>query len=190
MSQYLTEEEIPKYCSTVPNVTINDVIIASNLIDGYLGYSFSKSTTSETVTVNNRFRGKLKNKPILSIDKVYQLVRTAISISRNEVKTENVYVDVENDGYFSYVATSFPFAMNTFCGNRQPIKLEVTYSYGYDEIPEDIKVVTGMLAQNISQIASFAGYKKLTTLDYTIEMGNPSFFTADMRQILTKYKGI
>lgn len=52
-----------------------------------------------------------------------------------------------------------------------------------------VKQVCAMLAQNIRQQNSFAGIKKLNTLDYTVEMGNPSFFTQDMRLILNKYRG-
>lgn len=188
---YLTEEEIPRYCTVVAGVDTSDVLIASNLIDGYLGRSFSVNTASETISINDKKRGKLRHYPIISIDEVYQIVRTEISITKNKVDSNNVFLDAEDDGYFSYIPTRTPFGLNIpYCYARQPLKIEVKYTYGYKDIPEDIKIVTGMLAQNIRQASSFVGYKKLNTLDYTVEMGNPSFFTDDMRTILDKYRGI
>ena len=66
--------------------------------------------------------------------------------------------------------------------------MEIKYSYGYENVPDEVKYVTAMLAQNIRQLSTFAGAKRLNTLDYTVEMSNPSFFTDDMRSILSKYR--
>lgn len=192
MSQYLTEEEILKYCTSQVGVNISDVVIASHLIDSYLGKSFSVNEISETVNVSAKHRGKLKHYPIAEIVKITELVITPLGVTRQDIALDKLVLDVENDGYFTYIANKSHFAysfMDNCCSNSaRDRRLEVTYTYGFNNIPEDVKLVCAMLAQNIRQMQSFAGFKKLNTLDYTVEMANPSFFTNDMRMLLNKYR--
>lgn len=192
MSQYLTEEEILKYCTSQAGVNTGDVTIASHLIDGYLGKTFGVNEISETVNVNQRHRGKLVHTPVVEVKAITELVITPLGVTRQEISLDKLIFDIENDGYFTYIARTSPFAysfMDNMCSqNCRARRLEVTYTYGYNIIPEDIKIVCAMLAQNIRQMQTFAGFKKLNTLDYTVEMANPSFFTSDMRIILDKYR--
>lgn len=191
MSQYLSEAEISRYCTAQLGVTVNDVIIASELIDGYLKKSITKNEAVETVKVNKKSRGRLRNYPVIDILEVSEAVRTPLGISRTDIEVSEIDLDLENDGYFTYCAPYSPFDTSigyVFGCGRQNRVIEVRYSYGYEDIPQDVKVACAMLAQNIKQFSSFAGIKKLTTLDYSVEMGNPSFFTMDIRNILDKYK--
>lgn len=190
MSQYLTEDEITKYCASAAGVEVADVIIASNLIDGYLGKSFSVNTTTENVAVNIKGRGKLNHSPVIEVSELFEMIQTPISVTKNAVDVDRIYLDEEKDGYFSYAAPINPFvAMPTIFGMpKSNRKLIVTYKYGYETVPDEVKVVTAMLAQSIRQLNSFAGFKRLNTLDYTIEMANPSFFTNDMRAMLSKFR--
>lgn len=191
MSQYITEEEIPKYCASQAGVEVGDVIIASQLIDGYIGKSFDVQEVSETVNVNAKHRGKLKHYPIVEIKSLTEIMITPLGVNRQEVDIDHIVLDADNDGYFYYISNKSPFAFIPygFCEYEPKAqRLEVSYSYGYDVIPEEIKVVCGMLAQNIRQLQSFIGFKKLNTLDYTVEMANPSFFTQDMKLILDKFR--
>lgn len=192
MAQYLTDEEILKYCQVQAGVNVADVIIASELIDSYVGKSFTIKDASESVKVNAKRRGKLNYSPVIAITEVKEVVITSIGVTKQDIPTNKLVMDIEDDGYFTYIATNSPFACtmsNCMCGtSNQGRKLEVKYQYGYAEVPEDIKMVTAMLAQNIRQLQTFAGITKLTTLDYTVAMSNPSFFTDDMRLILNKYR--
>lgn len=191
MAQYLTKEEIATYCTAQAGVEESDVIIASELIDGYIGRGFSETEHSETVVVNERSRGKLNCYPVISIVSAKELSITPLGINKINVDVNSIVLDAENDGYFYYIGKPNPFAcmsMYDCCNTRRKKKLEVTYKYGFESVPDDIKIVTAMLAQNIRQFSSFAGIKKLDTLDYTVEMANPSFFTNDMRVILDKYR--
>lgn len=189
--QYLTTDEIPKYCTLQAGVEEADVRIASSLIDGYVGKSFVLQDKTETVKVRKN-RGKLNFSPIVNVESVYERIFTGIGLTRTEVPKDKIILDSEMDGYFYYIQTPNPIAYEImsefYCQERQR-ELEVSYKYGYKEVPEDVKQVCAMLAQNIRQQNSFAGIKKLNTLDYTVEMGNPSFFTQDMRLILNKYRG-
>lgn len=191
MSQYITEEEIPKYCTSQAGVEIGDIIIASQLIDGYIGKSFDVQEVSETVNVNAKHRGKLKHYPVVEIKSLTEVMITPLGVNRQEVDCDKLILDIEQDGYFYYIGVKSPFAFNPYglCEYEPKTqRLEVKYSYGYEVIPEQIKVVCGMLAQNIRQLQSFVGFKKLNTLDYTVEMANPSFFTQDMKLILDKFR--
>ena len=193
MSQYLTEEEISTYCTAQPGVTVADVVIASELIDGYCKMSFSVNTAKENVKINRNSRGKLRHGRVIEITSAQEVFHTPMGTTSYPAEVSDIDLDLEMDGYFTYLAPVSPFmglGVGMFCGcrNRMNRLLEIEYTYGFEEIPEDIKVVTAMLAQNIRQFSSFAGLKKLSTLDYTIEMGNSSFFTEDMRNILNKYK--
>jgi hypothetical protein len=192
MAQYLTDDEILKYCQVQAGVNVADVIIASELIDSYVGKSFSIKDASESVKVNAKRRGKLNHSPIISITEVKEVVVTPIGVTKQDVPASLLVMDIEDDGYFTYIAHISPFACPmSYCmrgTNEINRKLEVKYQYGYETIPEDIKMVTAMLAQNIRQLQTFAGITKLTTLDYTVAMSNPSFFTDDMRLILNKYR--
>lgn len=190
MSQYLTQDEILKYCTTVPNVQESDVIIASNLIDGYLGFSFSVNEVSETVTLNEKKRGRLQNSPVLGVETIKEVFVSPCGLSKKDGDPDSLYLDVENDGYFYYYPKATPFMLpfDFACMNIPRLKLEVKYKYGYETVPEEVKYVTAMLAQNVKQMATFAGAKRLNTLDYTVEMSNPSFFTDDMRAMLSKFR--
>lgn len=192
MSQYLNEEEILKYCNRVPAVQVSDVIIASNLIDGYLGFSFSESDTVETVKLNEKRRGRLKHYPVLEVKSIKEVYASPVGLAKSDGDIEQFYQDAENDGYFYYYPKVNPFRMPMdFCSPFIPrLSLEISYRYGYAEVPEEVKYVTAMLAQNIKQLATFAGAKRLNTLDYTVEMSNPSFFTDDMRAMLSPYRSI
>ncbi len=191
MSQYLSDDEIKTYCTQIAGVTSGDVIIASDLIDGYCGISFSKNTAIETVKVNKKSRGKLRHSPIIDVTKVVEVSHSMFGKTETDSEVANVDLDPENDGYFYYLA-SYSILEGAYggcmCCNPASKVLIVTYDYGYDEVPDQIKVVTAMLAQNIHQLQTFAGIKKLNTLDYTIEMANSSFFTDDMRRLLEPYK--
>lgn len=189
--QYLTEDEIIEYCQLQAGVTVSDVIIASELINGFVGKSFDTKEVSESVKVNAKRRGKLNYNPVIEVLDIKELVVTPLGITRQNIDNEKIFLDIEGDGYFTYLANNSPFAYPTMSFDYSTSKekrLEVKYKYGYKTIPEEIKTVCAMLAQNIRQLETFAGITKLTTLDYTVQMANPSFFTDDMRMILNKYK--
>ncbi len=193
MSQYLTAEEIQTYCTAQPGVTVSDVVIASDLIDGYCKTSFCVNTGRDTVKINRNARGKLHHRRVIEITSVNEVFQSPLGATSSPGNISDIDLDVEMDGYFTYLAPLSPFmglglGCCGFFNHKINRILEVEYTYGFSAIPEDIKVVTAMLAQNIRQFSSFAGLKKLSTLDYTIEMGNSSFFTEDMRNVLNKYK--
>ena len=108
MSQYLTEEEILKYCTSQAGVNTGDVTIASHLIDGYLGKTFGVNEISETVNVNQRHRGKLVHTPVVEVKAITELVITPLGVTRQEISLDKLILDIESDGYFTYIAKISP----------------------------------------------------------------------------------
>ena len=87
------QEEILKYCTSQVGVNISDVVIASHLIDSYLGKSFSVNEISETVNVSAKHRGKLKHYPIAEIVKITELVITPLGVTRQDIALDKLVLD-------------------------------------------------------------------------------------------------
>ena len=186
MEGYLTEEEIPIYCTSVDGVTMTDVAIASDLIDGYLGRTFKPTEFSERIRLDRRRRGKLKHSPIIDVKKAISKTGNLFGNIDEELNVLDIDLDPENDGYFTYLGRGgiFSVVYTDLPKRPMPMILEITYIAGYDPYPSLLKTATAMLAQNIVQAQGFAGAKKLTSLDFSVEMTNDSFFTSDIRNLL------
>ena len=183
---YLTEEEIPIYCTSVDGVTMTDVTIASDLIDGFLGRTFKPTEFSERIKLDRRRRGKLKHTPVMEVKRVISKTGNIFGNIDTELNVLDIDLDPENDGYFTYLGRGgvFSIVYEGLPKRRMPTIFEVTYIAGYDPYPSLLKTATAMLAQNIAQAQGFAGAKKLTSLDFSVEMTNDSFFTTDIKNLL------
>lgn len=175
---YLKQEEFPKYC--IVEVTETDVLIASNLIDSYLGRSFAPKKFTDRVKLH-KMRGKLQHAPVIVIEKVVITTPIMFGNSTQEGKVEDILLDPENDGYFTYVGGN---GFNQVVFGRNPDWMSITYLSGYMEYPELLKVACGMLACNVHQAQSFQGAKELTSMDFSVKMSDDSFFTSDIRRLL------
>ena len=71
---------------------------------------------------------------------------------------------------------------------RAPVAFKITYSYGYAEIPEAVKLACAMIAMNISQQGGFANIESATNLDARYSLTDPSVFTDDIRRMLVSYR--
>lgn len=181
MEGYLTEQELPFYCSVIDGVTMEDVALATDLINGYLGRSFAPREFTDRVKLNGKSRGKLSHAPVINITKVQIVSRTPFGKSTMPVDVEDIDLDPENDGYFTYIGSG---GINEMIYGRSPISVEVTYRSGFEEYPTRLKTACGMLACNIRQAMSFNGAKQLTSLDFQVLMTDDSFFTSDIKMLL------
>jgi hypothetical protein len=130
-------------------------------------------------------RGKLKNTPIVSVDSAIAFRLTGeFGVIQETIQISDFWVDTEY-GYFTYVPSN---SLNYAIYGNQPDTLEVTYTVGYETVPEKIKVACAMLAQNIKQKSSFAGEKEISSIDYRVAMTDDSFFTSDIRLLLSEYR--
>ena len=182
---YLTTQEISDYCKSIMGVTDYEVKIASTLIDAFLGHVLLEETYTDTITLNKKCRGKLTKSPVTEIVEVKSITITPFGISESSVPNDSVYLD-DDYGYFSYVDTG----MNYIVWGTKPNKLRVKYKAGLTSVPENVKIATGILAQNIKQKGSFSGMKEIQTLDYRVAFMDDSIFTREVITLLSPYRGV
>lgn len=178
---YLTEEEIPLYCNIIDGVTMEDVAIASSLIDGYLKRSYAPRDFKDKVNLSRSNRGKLSHAPIIKINDVCIIEKNPFGITKTSVDLNTIELDPENDGYFTYVGS---YGINNLIFNSVPSQVEIGYSSGFEVYPERLKQACAMLASNVRQIQSYNGAKQMTSLDFQIQMTDDSFFTSDIKMLL------
>ena len=167
-TQYLTDEEIPDYCDLLP-VTKSQVVFASGIIDSFVGRvnggsKFKAFIATETVRPNRRGVVKLAHTPVISVNKVALQVPNAFHFTSDvEVPADELYCD--ESGYIQIPdLNEMPVTPVNLYG-RAPVALKITYSYGYAEIPEAVKLACAMIAMNISQQGGFANIESATNLD-------------------------
>lgn len=182
---YLTEEEIPKYCTIIDGVTAQDVAMATDLIDSYLGRSYAPQTFKDRITINKHGRGKLPRPPIIEIKSVRAIVRTPFGQSKMDVDIDSIDLDPEMDGYFTFDGQ---FGLTAYVYRVIPKLLIVEYDSGFKEFPTRLKTACAMLASNIRQAMSFNGAKQLTSLDFQVMMTDDSFFTSDIKRLLKGFE--
>lgn len=178
---YLTEDEIPLYCTIIDGVTVEDVSLASSLIDGYLGRSFAPKKFKDRIKISKSHRGKLSHAPVVSIESVTAISSTPFGNSKTEIEIDDIELDPENDGYFTYVGS---YGLNNIIYGAIPSMFEIVYTSGFETYPERLKAACAMLASNIRQTLSFSGASQMTSLDFQIKMTDDSFFTSDIRMLL------
>lgn len=178
---YLTESELPRYCNVIEGVTMGDVAIATDLINGYLGRSFAPKQFTDRVKLSRNNRGKLSHAPVINIVSAKAITITPFGKSSNPVEADDIDLDPENDGYFTFIGS---FGINNIVYQTKPSRLDITYVSGFEEYPTRLKSATGMLASNIRQAMSFNGAKQLTSLDFQVLMTDDSFFTSDIKMLL------
>lgn len=191
-SQYLTDDEITTYCDLLP-VTQSQVIFASAIVDSFVGLDGGESkfkaheATEKGLRPNRKGLIKLKHSPVLSLTKVALRVPNALSFtSVVEYPVEDFYCD--EDGYIELPTIShLPITPNNLYG-KPPVAMDISYTYGYKEIPEQVKLATAMIAMNISQQGGFANINSATNLDVRYSLTDPSVFTEDIRRMLVAYR--
>ena len=184
MSAYLTEDEIMQYCTRVPDVTMEDVLTASSMIDSYCG-SFEIKPRTEIVRLKSkrtahgtRLIGRLKHTPIAEITSVKTVTQNVFGRSEEDVATHSIYL--EDYGYFTYIGDS-PNARLFCC---LPSELVVGYKSGYSKYPEKLKMACAILAQNIVQYGGFLVWQTKKDIDYSITLADPNVFTREIKLLL------
>ena len=184
---YLTESEINSYTS-IPNVTMNEVNYASLLVDTYIG-DISARQIVETVDLNRKNKGKLKNiksnVPLVSIDEVNAITRNPFDPTPQYEPLNANSIDVDNLGYFQFYGYS---TSNTRIFNLNISKLQIKYTVGFEEAPEELKICVGAIASNAKKRGIGGNEKTVSDLDVRLEFLNDSLINSDIRQILNKYR--
>lgn len=178
---YITEEELIPYQNIMDGLNMDDVRMATSLIDGYLGRSYELKTFRDIVKINKTRRGKLKHAPVAELKKAQIVYDCMFGREKMDANLEDIDLDPEMDGYFTY---SGGYGIAPLVYGFKPLSIEVTYTSGFKEYPQRLKDACGMLACNIRQAKSFSGAKQLTSLDFQVMMSDDSFFTSDIKMLL------
>ena len=73
--------------------------------------------------------------------------------------------------------------------HSKPSALLVSYTYGYAVVPDELKMVTSVIASSLVK-RKMDGLKQLTDYDMTFVWTDDSIVSSDLRTILMKYKGV
>lgn len=187
---YLTESEIPMY-TTIPNIDMQLIETASTLIDAYKGCSFMSKEHVESTKLSKKrgqygdeYRGKLKHLPRTSVSLVKSYVPSAFGDEQEMVYPEKcLRFDGDESLYFRFIPTlnnNSPFATPT------PQNIIVTYSSGYTEstIPDALKRVTGLLADNLKKNGGTFSWKTRDDFDCKITLADSSIFPMELKQMV------
>lgn len=183
---YLKPEEVAAYCV----FSIDPVMLtqANQLVTTYIGDISKQQATNEQVLLNRNNKGKLQKVkefiPLVSVDSVKTQCVTPFGISLDNTDASSVAIDPY--GYLTYY---MGLGINPLAYGRKVNSLLVTYTFGYDVIPEDIKVATGIIAQNIAKRGTF-GATNITDFDVQLGFLNDSIITSDVIVVLNKYRGV
>lgn len=188
-SMYLTEDEMIAYCESVP-VTVSQVRFASSMIDAYIGLIDGKSKfeiheCTEKVRFNRKGIGRVKRSPILGITKA--VVSGSGHFGMSEFEIDHRLLEYDELGYV-YAPNVSGCLNSIISGVTLPKEVTIRYLYGYDEIPEQIKVACAMIAMNIAQSATFLNLDSMTTLDARFSLSDPSVITSEIRRLLAGYR--
>lgn len=181
MSQYL-ELTDSDYVTSGNELTLQSIIRASSIIDGYCKRSISVTSYTERVPLTEYQRGHLSYYPVLEVTELKGRPKHGM-IGNNffgppqfeAIDISTLDVD-KNTGslWCGYSAFGTPY-----------MELEVTYISGWNPIPDEVKVACGMVINQLTSNSDNVKSKK--DFDYTIEYFGNSLITPDVAAILSKY---
>lgn len=187
---YLTEEEAAEYCEMAP-VSMSQIAFASAMIDAYIGTNHGKSmfsvgTGSATLKFTRKGVAKIKDTPLISIDKAYMIAQSPFGTSEIEIPVHTLQFDESGFIYApKHIAANTNYR-NVGVTGYSGIRIE--YTYGYEEVPEQIKLACAMIAINIQQKGTFTNLDSMTTLDSRFALSSPEIVTSEIKMLLQEYK--
>lgn len=189
MSMYLELNEIDEYATIIP-FDETHVRFASTMIDAYIGTNdgkskFSQNRAIEVVHPNRKGILILKNDPVLEIESI-QGIHTR-DVNEVGVEIEPYLYDFDGSKYV-YLLNNTDRMSYSKIFLRGARYYKVTYKYGYDGIPEEVKTACAMLAMNISQVSTFTALDSMTTLDARFSLADPNLFTNEIKSLLSRYR--
>ena len=188
---YLTEAEIPLYCTSVPGIDISLVETASVLIDAYKGQSFfAKEYVEQSKLTRKRgqygdvYKGKLRHFPRTEVVLVKTYVPSAFGDEQEVTyNTSCLRFDGDESLYFQFIpqrTSNSPFA------TAIPMDLTIVYTSGYtiDNIPESLKRATGLLAENLKKNGGTFKWVSRDDFDCKITLADSSIFPMELKQMV------
>ncbi|MEK4881434.1 MULTISPECIES: hypothetical protein [Paenibacillus] len=182
MTRYLTTEDTD-YVPAGVVLTLPLIIRASAIIDGRCRREIGVKSYSERIPLTNQ-RGHLSYYPVKEITEVKG--RAAYGITGDNffgapgfVETDLSVLDVDKE------------IGSLTCGNSQfgapYAEIEVTYTSGWDPIPDKVKVACGLLIAQLSGNSN-TNVKLKKDVDSTIEYFGNSLITPEIADLLSEYQ--
>jgi hypothetical protein len=182
MSQYLTVEDTD-YVPAGVVLTLPLIIRASAIIDGHSKREIGVKSYIERIPLTNQ-RGHLSYYPVKEISAVNG--RSAYGITGDNffgipgfVTADLTTLDVDKE-IGTVMCGGSPFGMPY-------AELEVTYTSGWDPIPEKVKVACGLLVAQLSGNSN-TNVKLKKDVDSTIEYFGNSLITPEIADLLSEYQ--
>jgi hypothetical protein len=184
MSQYLTTDAADAGFFP-PGVTpdVSMIIRASALIDGYCKRSIGVKSYTERIRLTDTQRGHLTYAPVVQVEAAmgrpqYGIMGSFFGPPPFEDIADLGTLDVD------------PSTGSLVCGysmfGSAYVELEVTYTSGWDPIPDNVKTASGMLMAQLSSNPN-ANVKSKKDFDYTIEYFGASMVTPEVAGLLSEY---
>ncbi|ASA20942.1 hypothetical protein [Paenibacillus donghaensis] len=181
MSQYLTTTDTD-YVPTGVVLTLPLIIRASAIIDGRCKREIGVTTYTERIPLTNQ-RGHLSYYPVKEVTEVKG--RAAYGITGDNffgapgfTDADLSVLDVDKEiGSLSCGGSPFgaPYA-----------ELEVTYTSGWDPIPDKVKVACGLLIAQLSSNSN-SNVKMRKDVDSTIEYFGNDMITPEIADLLSEH---
>lgn len=192
---YLTIDEISTYCSS-PGLTEKDIGDASATIDSYAGRSYGVLEYQEQVTLRKTrgfLKGKLRHFPRVSVEEVTARTMAPTGVSLVSYSPMSIYFDDPEFDYFVFMpeqsGVTPAFAMTApfeLWHSPLPSQIIVRYTSGYEVIPEELKIATGMVMDAIATNGGITTWKSKTNFDTTVVLSDKDdpVLSAGIRKIL------
>lgn len=181
MSQYLTVDETEYFPSgSIPSDSL--IKRASAIIDGYCKRSISVSTYTERIHLTNG-RGHLSYYPVVNVDEVkgraeYGLTGGNFFGVPGFETVELLSIDVDKQ-----IGT-------IFCGGNlfgtPYAELEVTYSSGWETVPDKVKIACGLLVGQLVNNPN-SNVKSKKDLDFSIEYFGGGMINPEIADLLSEF---
>lgn len=184
MTALATIEQLLTRMTTTPDEDRAAAVLddASAAVRSYCGQDFDEATTTDRLRFR-RGRLRLPQRPVLSVDTIVDVAGAAVAATWDGLDQLAVITPTLGDFETNITATT------TWTG-----VVDVTYSHGYDPIPDDIvAVVCNIAARSLGvppEAAPLSG-ESITNYSYTIgpvgAAGTVGLF-ADERALLDRYR--
>lgn len=192
---YITTDEVSTYC-TSSGITEKDIRDASATVDSYAQRSYGVLEFTEQVSLKKSrgyLKGKLRHYPRVTIEEVTARVLSPTGVRLNSYDTSSIYFDDPEFEYFTFLpqqsGVTPAFAMTApfeLWHSPVPTQLIVKYTSGYETIPEELKIATGMVIDAIATNGGITTWKSKTNFDMTVVLSDKDdpVMSAGIRKIL------
>ncbi|WP_274362750.1 hypothetical protein [Paenibacillus thermotolerans] len=183
MSAYLTVTEAADYAPPGVTLTNSLIIRASAIIDAYCKREISVKSYTERIPLNEYGKGHVSFYPVVAVSEVKARPKHGWTGDNffGPPSFESVDVNaVDTDKQIGFVTVG----SSTF--GAPYTELEVTYSSGWDPIPDKVRVACGLIIAKLANNFN-PNVKAKKDFDFSIEYFGPKIVTDEIGDLLSEY---